>query len=243
MVWMLPLMLAAQAGAFTLTLPVSPETPEGQRLIAERAIRACSGRYAQLGHYTFVGNERVLNRDGSSVDPSPRFAIHQEYICLDAPPPPAQGAPVAADWQPSPADENEVATQTQHYFDLIDAADAQGVLAMMTELNRAGMDLQERQAQMNAFRRDAGAPGERRIIHTTWYVNPDGAPVPGVYVAIDFERSFSRMLVYCGYIVLYRGGDGHYRLAREDIGQVPQPTPGSSPLPLAQARQMAQCRD
>lgn len=230
--------VAAGPDDFTMTIPVSPETPEGRRLIALRAIEICRGRYPLLARYRFSGNERVAP-DGSR---SSSFEVNQEMTCSDAPPAPSADRPAPADWQASPGDEAEARAATLAYFRAVDAGDAARVYGMLSADNRATETLEDRTETIRAFRAQAGTPGAHRIVALTWYVNPPSAPRPGIYVAADYERSYSGLLVNCGYLVWFREGPGRYALVREETGIVARGSIPDTPADLAQARAMARCR-
>ncbi|HTU10501.1 MAG TPA: DUF4019 domain-containing protein [Allosphingosinicella sp.] len=221
-----------------MTIPVSPETADGQRLLAMRAIEICGTRYPVPGRYRFVGNERVAP-DGTRG--SSTFEVRQELTCSDTPPSPPTEVPAPADWRASARDEADARAATMAYFAAVDAGDAARVLAMMPLARRAEENVASRAEAMRTFRAEAGTPGAHRIIALSWYVNPASAPRPGIYVAADFERVYSGLAAVCGYVVWYRDEAGRYSLMREETAVVPR-TAGSTPAALAQARAMARCR-
>ena len=234
-------MMAAAAGPddFTLTIPVSPESPEGRRLIAIRAMEICGARYPDLARYRFTGNERIAS-DGTR---SSSFEVHQQLTCSDAPPPAARAeAPAPAGWQATAGDEAAARAATMAYFAAVDAGDADRVYAMLDEGQRAMETREARGEALRAFRAQAGRPGTHRIVALTWYVNPPGAPRPGIYVAADYERSYSALLANCGYLVWYRDASGRYSLMREENGIIARGSVPDTPVDLAQARALARCR-
>lgn len=236
----LGLLWLAQAAPteFTMTLPVSPETPEGQRLIAQRAIEFCAGRFPQLIRYRFTGDETIAP-DGTRQS---RFEVRQELTCLDSPPPPPQLAPLSPpDWRPSEEDERAVRTLTERYFAMVDRGDAEGIHQLWSEGERAAVSVEERAAQLEAFRRQAGTPGRHRLVRLTWYVNPQNAPARGIYVAVDFERTYDGLLLNCGYVVWFRDTADHYVLLREESNTLARSDSDGSPQSLAEARRLMQC--
>lgn len=230
------LLLVQQPVPFTLDLTVSPETPEGQAQIARRAIELCRGRYPQLGHYTFEGTTAA---DGSGDES--RFTYRGEVTCVDRPPDPEAGAPVPADWRPSSADEERVRAATTAYFAAVDRGDVETIEAMMSPGHRATSTTEVRSARLRSFRLQAGAPGQHRILRTTWYANPPGV-APGAYVAVDFERSYANLSVSCGFVAWQRLGDGRLLLVREETGSAPR-SAGETAEDLARLRLLLRCRD
>jgi uncharacterized protein DUF4019 len=229
---------AAGPEDFSIPLPISPETLEGQRRIAERAAEICGRRFPQLGEYRFTGEETVP----LSGPRTAAFEVRQELACLDRPPPATSGTPAPSDWRPTPEDEREVMAQTERYFALVDAGNAEAIDALWVESQRAAMPLPERAAALTAFRRQSGTPGHHRIVALTWYINPPNAPAPGIYVAADYERSYSALALNCGYVVWLREGSGRYRLVREETNILGREEPPMSPERLAETRSLMHCR-
>jgi hypothetical protein len=224
-----------QPQTFSMQLPVSPETPEGQRLVALRALELCAGQFPQLGRYRFAGDERV----GASPRSPASFTILQELTCTDAPPEPPVGVSLPAGWQPSEADTHAATAATERYFAAVDSGDAAALDAMSSAGHREGTSAAERAARLATFRSEAGRPGQHRIVRVTWYVNPEGA-APGAYAAVDFERQYQNFSVSCGYVAWQRQGDGSLSLIREETGNAPREVPGVS---MAEVRASLRCRD
>ncbi|HST37173.1 MAG TPA: DUF4019 domain-containing protein [Allosphingosinicella sp.] len=222
---------------FTITIPVSPETPEGQRLLAIRAREVCGSRYSVADRYRFEGEERISPQG----DRTSSFRVRQELTCSDTPPSPPTGEQAPADWQASEQDVRDVVAVSERYFAAVDGGDAEIAHAMWSEDQQAETPVAERRREIEEFRRQAGPRGAHPRMRLTWYVNPDGAPRPGVYVAVDYERFYANLALNCGYLIWYREGDARYRLTRQDNGIVAQ---SATPLPaeqLVQVRQQLRC--
>jgi hypothetical protein len=232
--------LAALAGPddFSMTIPVSPETPEGQRLIALRAVQICGSRYPRLTRYRFTGSEHASPAGARTSS----FQVHQELTCTDTPPAAGTDTPAPSDWQASAQDEADVRAATMAYFGAVDAGDAARLHGMMSTERQADESLESRTEALRAFREEAGTPGTHRIVALTWYVNPQNAPRPGIYVAADFERAYSGLLINCGYLVWFREAGGRYTLVREENNVVARRNVSDATVDLAQLRAMTHCR-
>lgn len=208
------LMLAAVASPevssqrFILEMPVSPDTSEGRELIARRALELCGGGYPELGHFTYTGLEKV---GGPST-----FKVDQEYVCRDAPPPKVEYPAADPNWQPTPDDESRIREATLGYFTLYDSGDSAAVHALWSSDNQTMQPLEQRTVKLRESRQKEGKPISRRIAKLTWYVNPAGAPKPGIYVAADYEKAYSEVNLVCGYVIWFRKLDGSYELTREE---------------------------
>lgn len=230
-------LMGTEPGEFTIVIPVRPESQEGQRLITSRAAQLCGGLYPQLLRYRFSGDEALAPAGGRSS----RFEVVQQFACLDAPPPPAAGAPVPSDWQPTAEDERQVRTLTEQYFLAVDVGDASRVHQFWSASQREETSLETRASELADFRRQAGAPGTHRIAKMTWYVNPQGAPRPGVYVAVDYERDYARFALNCGYLIWFMEGAGHFVLTREETSVLARDDVGPSPNAPSELRTIMQC--
>jgi hypothetical protein len=128
------------------------------------------------------------------------------------------------------------------YFAAVDAGDAARIHGMLASDRQADESLPERAEALRAFRATAGTPGTHRITALTWYVNPPAAPHGGVYVAADFERAYSDLLVNCGYLVWFRETAGRYVLVREENNMIARRDFGDHPANIAELRAMTHCR-
>jgi hypothetical protein len=103
------------------------------------------------------------------------------------------------------------------YWQLMDAADYTTAFAQSS----TGSDAQQLARDAERLAADVGTLIERRVIRTTVYDNPPGAPEPGVYVAFDFAARFSRTDRFCGYIILHQPAPGEaFRVTRTDQSYV-----------------------
>ena len=222
--------------SFTMTVPVSPDSEEGRRIVALRAVEACAGRYPRLGRYTYVGSTEVGG--GEAV----RYEVRQELVCLDAPPARPAEQPAPSDWQPGETDHKQIVELTERLFALTDAGRVEDVHGLWSGANQEMVPLAERRAALDDFRAKAGRPLQHRIAKITWYVNPPSAPTPGIYAAVDYERAYSQLAANCGFIVWFREPSGRYVITRQEDGTLPKEQAESLSLErLAQVRELLKC--
>ena len=143
-----------------------------------------------------------------------------------------------ADWKASSADEQEAVAVLNSYYAKRDRGDFAGSFAMF----QPGVlgDLVSWSAQEAVTNKKIGT-GTRRVTGVTWYVNPDAAPHPGIYVAIDFVGDFPSTYFYCGYLALYRRGPGSYEITREEQNMFTHGDGKPDPTQVQQMRS-AMCR-
>lgn len=234
----LGLLAAMGPDDFTLVMPVSPETPDGQRRLAQRAMEICAGRYPVLHRYRFTGMERLDSPDQQEA----RFEVRQEMTCSNTPPaPPTEGQLAPADWQPLEQDRLEIIALTARYFAAVDSGDAETAHGSWIEGQQAETPLSERRRQIEEQRRQYGAAGASPPVRLTWYVNPANAPQPGIYVAVDYERSYANLVLNCGYLIWFRDAAGRYRLTRQENSVFERGPSAPSAEALTQFRQMSRC--
>jgi hypothetical protein len=175
--------------------------------IDRRAAAMCKGSQVRWGQFSSTatlgkqpGTERV-----------PMRGYTREFSCVL--PQTASYAPAPADWKPSAADFSDALAVFNGYYAKRDSGDFAGAMRLFAP-DMLG-DPPNWSAEMSATNKKLGA-GTRRVTGVSWYVNPDGAPHPGVYVAIDFIGEFPQAYFYCGYVALYRRGAGSYEITREE---------------------------
>jgi hypothetical protein len=245
-----PLLIAALAAAgsasepgsreapFTLVMPVSPESRDGQDRIWAKAQEVCGEWFPVLGQYRFEGTERLSG--GTTSDPS--FTVHQQLVCSEVPIVRVFDTPADPAWQPSAGDEAQVRDLMIRYFALVDSGDAAAAHAHWSAANQEMTSLSERSRAIAEFRRTAGTPETHRIWKLSWYVNPEGAPEPGIYVAADYERKYSNLGFNCGYLAWLRQADGSYRIVREETTLVTSADAAKlPPQDLAAMRTASRC--
>lgn len=230
------LALTQEPTPFTLELAASPETEQGKMELARHLVELCQGKYPILGRYSFASTSAV-----EAPENERRFTFRGEVECVDSPPEPPPGVPVPSDWQATAADEERARAATAAYFAAIDRGDIASLEAMMSPGHRSTSTTADRAQAVRAFRSTSGAPGEHRIIRTTWYANPAGV-APGAYVAVDFDRRYEKLSVSCGFAAWHRQPDGRLLLVREETGNAPR-EPGQTAEKILEIRQLLRCRD
>ncbi|HZF44172.1 MAG TPA: DUF4019 domain-containing protein [Sphingomonadaceae bacterium] len=241
MYWLSTLLALAtfgSGGSFTLSMSVRPDTREGQLLLAREAQRRCDLLFARLGRYRFEGNRAL----GETTPKPVKWKVRQEFTCgkalAEVPQPPAADP----DWQPTPAIEQEIMNATARYFAWVDAADAPNAHAAWSAENQQMLPLAQRREVLTDERKAAGEPLGHRVLKLSWYINPADAPMPGIYVAADYEKRYRNLAAHCGYLVWFRQPDGRFVIVREEAGRLNRSDASAmSPSMLAEARAQLRC--
>jgi hypothetical protein len=201
--------------------------------IERLAAGLCGHQQVQWGRFSSFAK---LGKNAAS-DPAPVSGYFKEFTCVVPAQESYQAAP--ADWKASTKDQEEATSFFNDYYARRDRGDFKGAYSMFQPgiLGEEGGWAKE----MAASNKRIGE-GRRRVTGITWYVNPDGAPHPGIYVAIDFVGEFPSAYFYCGYLALYRRGPGSYAITREEQNMF---THGEGTPDAAQVAQMraSMCRE
>jgi hypothetical protein len=223
-----------------VTVPGTGDVGAAQQLLVPTARRLCGDLPPRFGRHRFAGLERA--ETVSSGRTPVALELEQELHCGgEAPVEPPAAAP-DPNWQPSAADEQTVRAATEGYY----AARTQGrhaaAHAMLTER-------MQDMSPLAAFGEDARAEaarfgrGRRRVVQVTWYNNPPGSPVPGIYAATDFVGAFERLHFSCGYAVWLLQPGGGWRLVRtEEAVMERDPAQQVTAADVAAMRRQFNCR-
>ena len=200
--------------------------------INRQAASLCGDRDIHWGEF------RSLAKIGKNprAEPALVTGYTKEFSCVAREQASYPAAP--ADWKASSADEQEAVAVLNSYYAKRDRGDFAGSFAMF----QPGVlgDLVSWSAQEAVTNKKIGT-GTRRVTGVTWYVNPDAAPHPGIYVAIDFVGDFPSTYFYCGYLALYRRGPGSYEITREEQNMFTHGDGKPDPTQVQQMRS-AMCR-
>ena len=200
--------------------------------IDRRAASLCGVRQVHWGDFS----SRTKIGKNPRLEPAPVAGYFKEFSCVNAEQASYPAAP--ADWTANSADESDAVAVLNAYYAKRDRGDFASAFAMF----QPGVleNLESWSTQEAATNKKLGK-GSRRVTGVTWYVNPDGAPHPGVYVAIDFVGNFPSTYFYCGYLALYRRGPGSYEITREEQNMFTHGDGKPDPAQLEQMR-AAMCR-
>jgi uncharacterized protein DUF4019 len=131
-------------------------------------------------------------------------------------------------WLPSIALEQAVLRATQDYFDALEAGDPARAYAMLSPERQRQTMLSTFFEQSRRQRDSAGSLRERRLLRLTWSKDPPGAPVPGIYAAIDIASRHAQVSRECGYLVWHRRSEGGpFKLMRAESNQIDNATADS----------------
>lgn len=127
----------------------------------------------------------------------------------------------AGPWGPSDAEKTTVERLTYQYFSAKDQGKYREAFAMLRPESARLDGWMEAAQQFNA---QSGKVVDRRIRKITWHKDPPSAQLPGIYAAVDYASRFENIDLHCGYLVWHHGGDGVFRLMREEQNSIDKRT-------------------
>jgi hypothetical protein len=74
-----------------------------------------------------------------------------------------------------------------------------------------------------------GATADQSVVRTTWYVDPPSAPLPGHYIAFDFQGETAGAARYCGFVVFHRQDNGEFRITAMEENFIARENDSSAP--------------
>lgn len=205
---------------------------QGQIRATQEAARLCGGYPVTLGHYRWRNEEKLDSSARSRTVLA--LTLEQEAECALAPPP-VVTRPTG--WKPGATDMKTVLDLSSRYFAARDSGRYRDAWNLLTPSMQEISPLPRWQAAHKEFNDRAGGGLAREPVKVTWYDNPAGAPVAGIFAAVDFVGKADKFHIICGYLVWLRQPDGSWRLTREEEGSL-----GHAPGVTSTAEQIAQSK-
>ena len=127
----------------------------------------------------------------------------------------AQGAH-AESTQPVPLHprEAEAVSFATEWLDLLDAGKAEESFNLLTPLFKANLTADEWRNSVIERKAQLGKLLSRKLKRVVWYENPANAPLPGTYVAVEFDSEYERTDKHFQYIMLHSQHGEPFRVMR-----------------------------
>jgi hypothetical protein len=209
-------------GRYELTLLAgAPMTePAAQRFLRPRAGQLCNGIDPYFGAYRFESLVPLAG-DDTAQDQKATFKFVQEISCGGAASSPTpdreMGVPRTDLVRPLEAFVKEISTR---YLMARSQGNFAEAYAALSEYLR-DMPLNDWSQRAKEFNDEAGELRSTTVWRVTVYENPPGAPQPGTYIAADFESTYDRIPLQCGYLVWLRLRGERFVITRQETGSIP----------------------
>lgn len=226
------------ANEYELTIESSTlyDVETAQRLLIPAMRRACAGRFVEPGRYRFESDETLGSPQSGDAT---AFKLVQKIRCVDELPAEEQVArePILADKDALRGAELSARELSDAYFRSLyanlgnDAAAA--INAMFAKRESGGLaDADE------ALPTAPGTVVDVNIYRITVYDNPQSAPLPGVYIAADYQNRAGNIAYHCGFLMWYSEDGSDYDLLRVETGVI-----GDTDLPTIPQDRLQQVLD
>ena len=121
-------------------------------------------------------------------------------------------------WLPRPEQQSLALETVELYLETIDGARYAEAYAMHDPVFQAYQTLDLFIELEERVRTVAGPTELWRVLKVTWSKDPEYAPGPGIYAAIDLTALFEKADRYCGYIILYQETEtSDFRVMRREF--------------------------
>jgi hypothetical protein len=157
----------------------------------------------------------------------------------------------AADNTPTPAEAEEVRRLGETYLGHLDRGEYDQAHAMFTADMRRMAPLQAWRETTRASHVEWGTLEGREQVRITAYRDPEGAPRPGLYIAVDYVSRYANLAQHTQYLMWYREPGGRtFALTRHETNAVekqaaaqgashPGAEPGRIPYPNVETARAA----
>lgn len=252
-----PLMLIALAGAAaasddvtirddgkggfvaTLTTERQLAIEVAQRLVLPRATEACTDAAPRFGRYRFESSQPVA----ASATEGERFEFVQEFTCGGgAAVPPMLAARTAVPDEELARLAEDVANRTRTLIASANPEMLESIHSKFSGPLAEMLPLSKWTEEQTSLHRDAGAMAPNPQVRVTTFIDPEGAPVPGVYLAVDFQARYRRAPYRCGYVMWLVDRQSKLSVIRLEDGVISEEMKSAmTPDQLAQTRQEFRC--
>ena len=110
----------------------------------------------------------------------------------------------------------EVEAFVTNWLDLLEQGEADKSYAFLTDIFKSNLTIDEWRAALAGTKERLGALRNRRLRRIVWYENPADAPMPGTYIAVEFDSAYEKAPRHFRYVVLHTQGDEPFRVMRDE---------------------------
>ena len=114
---------------------------------------------------------------------------------------------------PREAEAIQVATE---WLNLLDSGQSKESFGQLTETFKGNLTEVLWRDQMTATKQTLGALENRKLRRVVVYQDPDNAPLPGTYVAVEFDSSYQRASSHFQYVMLHSLSGEPFKVMRHE---------------------------
>ena len=121
----------------------------------------------------------------------------------------------AADAPATHPRQKEAVGFTTHWLDLLEETKADASFDLLTPIFQANLTRASWRASVMERKASLGKLLSRRLRRVVWYENPADAPLPGTYVAVEFDSEYERTDQHFEYVMLHSQHDAPFKVMRQ----------------------------
>lgn len=215
-----------QLSTDTFQLMLSNDVPleisQAQSLLYSNAVQICKGNKPLFGKYSFDSSEPISKNAESSS-----FTFLQEISCAGE----VQVTVAPKKLNISKNQEKTIKSTARKMTEQFLLAKESGEFKKAYATLGSGMKIITdfptwKNKEENYFSKNLGKLVSRDIWRITLYDNPPNSPKPGLYIAADYENSYEKSPIHCGYIMWYLPPENleEFSVMREEYGNITKET-------------------
>ena len=130
--------------------------------------------------------------------------------------------PDTATADPNPRDPEAEAFAT-HWLDLLEQGEADKAYGFLTDIFKSHVTIERWRELLAETEQRLGALQSRKLRRIVWYQDPPNAPLPGTYVAVEFDSVYANAPKHFRFVILHAQGDEPFRVMRDEstVGEMP----------------------
>lgn len=124
---------------------------------------------------------------------------------------------------PHPRDP-EIEAFAVHWLDLLEQGEADKAYAFLTDIFKSHVTIDNWRGMIAETKQSLGELQNRKLRRIVWYQDPPNAPLPGTYVAVEFDSVYANAPKHFRFVILHAQGDEPFRVMRDEstVGEIPE---------------------
>jgi len=106
------------------------------------------------------------------------------------------------------------------WLELDEAGDHAASYALLTDIFKGNVTERQWLFEADKIRRQNGKLVSRTLRRIVWYDNPEDAPLPGIYAAVEFDSEFEHVKRHFQYLILHSENGAPFRIMRSETTMI-----------------------
>lgn len=194
------------------------EIEQAQSSIYSGAVQICSGKNPSFGKYSFDSSEPISKSSEASS-----FTFLQEIKCTDETAVTTTPKKLDLSIIQEEAIKSTAKKMTEEFLSARELGEFKKAYDMLGSGMKSNTEFPAwKRKEFDYFGENIGKLLHRDIWRITLYNNPPNSPKPGLYVAADYENSYEKSPIHCGYIMWYLPtvNSKEFTVMREEYGNI-----------------------